>query len=195
MRARAIVRRSVAACAVVLCLAPASCSTNAGGPPPCDDPSDHGVVLIAQSVPSATLIPCVRSIPTGWTFGGGFVSQDLSRMWLSSTVAGVNSVRADLTPSCDPGDAIETVPSPGETGTRVFQGPQSLDPFRWTRYVTFPGGCVVFDYRFASGAPASLSLVVNDAFSFVPRDEVVAAVRDELGETLCGAGAPPCFEG
>ena len=41
--------------------------------------------------------------------------------------------------------------------------------------------------------PASLSLEVNAAFSFVPRANVVAAVRDELGETLCGAEAPPCL--
>jgi hypothetical protein len=134
-------------------------------------------------------------MPTGRTFGGGFVSEGLSRMRLNSTIAGVHSVRADLTASCDLGDAIETVLDPGETGTRGFPGPQSLDPFRWRRSVTFPGGCVVFVDRFTSGAPASRSLVVNDASGFVPRGDVVAAVRGELGETVCGAGASPCFEG
>jgi hypothetical protein len=194
MTTRAIRRGALAILAAMVCIAPA-CSTDAGGPPPCDDASDHGIVLIAQSIPSATLIPCVRSIPIGWTFGGGFVSDGLSRMWLSSSVTGLRSVRVSLTSSCDPGDAIETVPGPGEAGARVFQGPQSLDPFRWTRYVTFPGGCVVYDYRFAAGAPASLSLEVNAAFSYIPRADVVAAVRDDLGETLCGAEAPPCLAG
>ena len=182
----------VATSAVVACIAPA-CSTSGTGPPPCDDPSANIVVLIAQSVPSATMIPCVRSIPSGWTFGGGFVSKDLSRMWLDSAVAGIHAVQVSLTPSCAPGDAVETVPGPGEAGTRVFQDPQELGPFRWTRFVTFPGGCVVYEYAFASGAPATMSLVANDALSFIPRTEVVAAVRDD-GETLCGAEAPPCLD-
>jgi hypothetical protein len=55
-----------------------------------------------------------------------------------------------------------------------------------------PGGCVRYDDRVASGVPASLSLQADDAFSFVSRAEVVAAVRDEFNRTLCGADAPPC---
>jgi hypothetical protein len=188
-------RRTVwAVCAVVVCLAPA-CSTSGTGPPPCDEPSANIVVLVAQSVPSATMIPCIRSIPVGWTFGGGTVSKDQSRMWLDSAVAGIHAVEVSLAASCAvPPDAVETVPGPGEAGTRVFQGPQSLNPFRWTRFVTFPGGCVVYEYAFTPGAPATLSLVANDALSFIPRANVVAAVRDDVGETLCGAGAPPCLD-
>ena len=49
-----------------------------------------------------------------------------------------------------------------------------------------------YDYRFASGVPASLSLQADDAFSFVSRSEVIAAVRDEFNQTLCGVDAPPC---
>jgi hypothetical protein len=56
----------------------------------------------------------------------------------------------------------------------------------------FAGGCVRYDNRFASGVPASLSLQADDAFSFVARPEVVAAVRDGFNQTLCGVDAPPC---
>jgi hypothetical protein len=185
-------RRLLAVAAVFACLAPASCSTNAGVAPSCD-PSDRLVVLVAQSVPSATLVPCVRAIPTGWTFGGSVVSQDSTTMWLSSVVAGVHSVELTLTATCNPGDAVEVVPAADEAGARVYEGPQALDPFQGSRYVTFLGGCVVVAYRFVPGVPPSLSLVANDAFSFVNRVDVVSSVRDELGETLCGAGAPPCL--
>jgi len=65
-------------------------------------------------------------------------------------------------------------------------------PFQGTRFVVFGGGCVRYDHHFASGVPASLSLRADDAFSFVPRADVVAAVRDEFHQTLCGADAPPC---
>jgi len=181
---------------ILVALTPA-CSSGRSGAPPCDDPSANIVVLVAQSVPSATMIPCVSSIPSGWTFGGGTVSKDESRMWLDSAVAGIHAVQATLTAICEPpSDAIETVPGAGEAGTRVFQEPQTLEPsFRWTRYVTFPGGCVVYDYTFVAGAPPSLSLVANDVFSFIPRADVVSAVRDDFDETLCGAEAPPCQSG
>ncbi len=97
-----------------------------------------------------------------------------------------------LTKTCQPGDAPEVVPAPDEAGARVFDAPTSLDPFQGTRSVVFGGGCVRYDHHFASGVPASLSLRADDAFSFVPRADVVAAVRDEFHQTLCGADAPPC---
>ena len=105
---------------------------------------------MAQSVPSATLIPCVGSMPVGWSFTGSSVQNNVATLWLSSTVAGSNAVEAQLTPTCDPGTAPEVVPAPDEAGARVFEAPDSLDPFRATRYVVFDGGCVTYRYTFAA---------------------------------------------
>ena len=38
--------------------------------------------LEAQSVPSASLVPCVRSLPEGWTFGAANVRNGWSRFTL-----------------------------------------------------------------------------------------------------------------
>ena len=38
--------------------------------------------LEAQSVPSASLVPCVRSLPEGWTLGAANVRNDWSRFTL-----------------------------------------------------------------------------------------------------------------
>jgi hypothetical protein len=168
------------------------CTTSGGRVPDCSDPANRLVVLVAQSVPTATLVPCIRSMPVGWSYEGSDVHNNVSRLWLSSTVAGFRAVELELTARCDPGDAPEVVPAPDEAGARVFDAPTSLDPFQGTRFVVFTGGCVRYDYRFASGVPASLSLQADDAFSFVSRTEVVAAVREEFNQTLCGADAPPC---
>jgi hypothetical protein len=160
--------------------------------PDCSDPANRLVVLVAQSVPTATLVPCIRSMPVGWSYEGSDLHNNVSRSWLSSTVAGSRAVELELTARCDPGDAPEVVPAPDEAGARVFDAPTSLDPFQGMRFVVFTGGCVRYDYRFASGVPASLSLQADDAFSFVSRAELVAAVRDAFNNTLCGADAPPC---
>jgi len=192
------VRRGRRVLAVIACSAAlaslAGCANSAEGAsaPDCGDPSNHLVVLMAQSVPSATLIPCVSSMPTGWSFTDAVVQNNVTKMWLSSTVAGMNSVELQLTPSCDPAGAPEVVPAPDEAGAHVYAAPTSLDPFRGTRFIVFPGGCVQYIYRFAGGVPATLSLQADDAFSFVSRTRVVQAVRDEFDQTLCGAGAPPC---
>ena len=164
---------------------------SAGVVPDCDASDRFGWFLMAQSVPSATLI--LRGVmPVGWSFTGSSVQNNLANLWLSSTVAGQNAVQAQLTASCDPGGAPEVVPAPDEAGARVYEAPDSLNPFRATRYVVFTGGCVTYRYTFATGVRATLSLQADDAFSFMPRSDVVRAVQDGFGRTLCGADAPPC---
>ena len=55
----------------------ASCSARAGDATEADCPIEDGelFVLMAQSVPSATLIPCIEALPAGWAYGGSDVSQ------------------------------------------------------------------------------------------------------------------------
>jgi hypothetical protein len=190
MRRPARISATISCAALLLTLT--SCATSGGSVPDCGDPANRLIVLVAQSVPSATLVPCVSSMPVGWSYGGSEVQNNVTRMWLSSTVAGIHAVELELTPACDPGSAPEVVPAPDEAGAHVYDAPTSLNPFQGTRFVVFPGGCVRYDYRFMSGVPATLSLQADDAFSFVPRARVVQAVRDEFDQVLCGAGAPPC---
>jgi hypothetical protein len=177
-----------------LAAAATSCTTNAGVVPPCDDPSDPLVVLLAQSVPTATLVPCVAAIPAGWSYSGSTVEEGEALMWLSSLEAGDRAAELSFTASCDPGDAVEVVPAPDEAGARVLQAPTSLDPFQGSRFVLFDGGCVRTTYTFTAGVPASQALEVDGAFSFVARADVVGAVAEE-GGILCGAEAPPCDDG
>ena len=43
--------------------------------------------LEAQSVPSASLVPCVRSLPAGWGFGGANVRNGWSKFTLNDVVS------------------------------------------------------------------------------------------------------------
>jgi hypothetical protein len=149
--------------------------------------------LAAQSVPSATLLPCVAKFPAGWSYDGSDVRSGRSSFWLDDDRAGARAVEVDLTRSCDVGTAVEVTPAADEAGTRRFEDPITLRPaYQANRYYTFPGGCVTYRFRFQAGASTTLALEVDEALSFRPRAALVAKVRDEFGETLCGADAPPC---
>lgn len=170
------------------------CSAAVGGRMPLCTSADDGVfVLLAQSVPSATELPCVSEFPAGWTFGGSDITSGLSRFWLDSDRGGIHAVEVSLRRSCDTTDAVEERPAPDEAGTRVFVRPDSLKPsFTGTRFLLFDGGCIGYTFRFASGASSTLAIEAIEALSLLPRATIVAEVRKDPGLTLCGAGAPAC---
>ena len=70
------------AVAVVVFSSLAACSSRAGDASEADCPIEDRelFVLMAQSVPSATLIPCIEALPAGWAYGGSDVSDDVARL-------------------------------------------------------------------------------------------------------------------
>ena len=150
------------------------------------------LILAAQAVPSATLLPCLEQPIAGWSYSGSETRNGLFRFWLDSDRAGLRSTQVSLVAACDTAGTIEVLPGAGEDGTRRFEQPLRLEPsFAANRLYTFPGGCVEVTYRFDADAAPALVLEVDEAIGFRPRAELVAET-DELGLTLCGAGAPPC---
>jgi tRNA A-37 threonylcarbamoyl transferase component Bud32 len=158
------------------------------GSPDCG--TDEVVVLMAQSVPSASRIPCLAALPAGWELGGVHVERYESRFWLHSDKAGHHAVEATLLRpgDCDIGDATPT-PS-DEIGTERFERPEQLPPgLRTTRYYRFDGGCVTYEFAFADDADAELIFDVEEALGFEPRTDLVERVADSTGGlALCGAG-------
>ena len=178
--------------AAALAIASASCVPSDPAEPICSQPGDSIMVLQAQSVPSATRLPCLAELPIGWRFGGSLVRDDGSLVWLDHDRAGIHAVEVELMASCDVSSAVEVPPAPDEVGMRTYQDPQSLEPFVGTRSIVFDGGCIVYRYRFALDSEPALVIEADSAVSAVPRAVVVAEVRETLDLTLCGAGAPAC---
>lgn len=148
-------------------------------------------ILAAQAVPSATLLPCLDTLLTGWELQGSETVDGAFRFWLASDRAGLQAARVELTTRCDVSGAVEVTPSADEAGTRRFEEPLSLAPtFAADRFYTFPGGCVRIQYRFGSN-DSSLVLEADQAIGFRPRQPIVDRLAD-LGLVLCGAGAPGC---
>lgn len=169
-----------------------ACSAGPSEQPLCARPDDSILVLEAQSVPSATRLPCIAELPIGWSFSGSLVRDDGTTLWLDHDRAGVRAVEVRLRAECDVEGAVEVPPGPDEVGLRVFQAPTSLDPFVATRSIVFEGGCIQHRYRFAAGSEPALVIEADRALSSLPRIEVVTEVRRDLDLSLCGAEAPPC---
>ena len=98
--------------------------------------------LQAQAVPSASLVPCVRYLPVGWSVAEVAVNNGRSVITLDHDRASAAALVVRLTAACDPGGAVE---GPSATaGVRHFQRIESpTGEFTATWYDQFPGGCVI----------------------------------------------------
>ena len=155
-------------------------------PPQCG--TGHSMILAAQAVPSAALVPCVAALPSGWQVGGADIASGHARFWLDSDQAGPQAVTVTLSAACDVSGARQ-IPS-DQPGTRRFERPLSLGPqFADLRFYIFPGGCATYRFSFAPGASPLLAIPIDSAVAFVPRARLVDHVRSTEGLALCGRGA------
>ncbi len=146
------------------------------------------MILSAQAVPSAALLPCIAALPSGWQAGGADIASGTTRLWLDSDRAGPRAVTVTLTAGCDTSGARQIPPD--QPGTSRFERPLSLAPgFSDLRFYTFPGGCVTYEFRFRPGAPPALAAAVDSALAFQSRSSLVRHVWRTENLVLCGRGA------
>jgi hypothetical protein len=149
----------------------------------------HSMILSAQAVPSAAMLPCSAALPSGWSIGGADISSGKVRLWLDSDRAGPRAITVTLTASCDTSGARQ-IPS-DQPGTRRFEHLLSLIPrFSELRYYTFPGDCATYGISFVPGASPVMADAAGGAQSFQPRSVLVETIQRTEGLTLCGRGAP-----
>ena len=175
----------------------AGCAVGSGQASEVDCPVEDSELLLlaAQAVPSATLLPCIQTFPAGWWYGGSDVRSGTVKFWLESDRAGFHAVEVELTRSCRTIGALDVTSSTQEFGVQEFVLVYDLHPFTADRYFRFTGGCVTYRYRFGGDASPTLALEADQAVTFGLRTALVERVDDEFGLTLCGAGAPPCLGG
>jgi hypothetical protein len=146
------------------------------------------MILSAQAVPSAALLPCIAALPTGWSVGGTDIASGSASLSLDSDRAGPRAVTVTLTATCDTSGA-QQIPS-DQPGTRQFEDPPSrMTQYSDLRYYTFPGGCATYRFHFARGASPILAAAVDGALAFTPRSVLVDYVQRTEGLSLCGRGA------
>jgi hypothetical protein len=74
------------------------------------------LALMAQSVPTASLIPCVQLIPAGWTLEEITAESGRSTLVLNSDRDGSRALTVELTASCD------------TTGARIYYTTDKSEP-------------------------------------------------------------------
>jgi tRNA A-37 threonylcarbamoyl transferase component Bud32/membrane-associated phospholipid phosphatase len=127
--------------------------------------------LMAQAVPSATLVPCVQLAPPGWSLndvkaGSGFATIVFDTDRPMQTAA----VTVDLAPTCDLAGATE-VSSEQPGARRYLRIDRDASPVRVTRSYVFPGGCV--SERFTSpSSPERLAAEASTSLGLVSRERL-----------------------
>jgi hypothetical protein len=156
-------------------------------PPACG--TGHSMILSAQAVPSAALLPCIAALPSGWSVSGAEMASHRAVFWLDSDQAGHRAVTVILTAGCDTSGARLGLSD--QPGARRFDRPPSMRPrFALTRMYAFAGGCVTYRFSFARGAAPSLAIPVESAVVLKPRSALAGFIQRTEGLALCGRGAP-----
>jgi hypothetical protein len=149
--------------------------------PRCGDPLR--LAIIAQSLPSASYLPCIRTLPPGWTSSGFGASDRGTSFLLNSDRSPGRPVVVRLVAACQPGDASPSPPrAPGVvTYTRLA----SIAPrFAGRLYDVFPGGCVSYAFDFTLGSQIALMEQFEQAVGLYPRQQLRLVLRRELGVEL-----------
>jgi hypothetical protein len=136
--------------------------------------------LQAQAVPTAELVPCVASLPVGWTFGALTVNNGRSTITIDHDRAGSETIEMLFAQSCDLSDATEV--EADVPGARRFERGAEEDTdtiLAW--HEVFTGGCVTVHLRSNNAAPEVVQEVTaqaSEVIDFVPRADLAQALEE-----------------
>jgi tRNA A-37 threonylcarbamoyl transferase component Bud32 len=139
--------------------------------------------LMAQSVPSSSLVPCLRSLPTGWTVGLVTVNNGRSVILLDHDRAGAGVVTLRLTAACAPQGATEVTAD--QPQIRRYQRIDRLAPrFEATRFDLFPGGCVTAQTAVPAANRAEVTGELSAMLDYTTRQTLQRALDQRSGGRL-----------
>jgi hypothetical protein len=146
----------------------------------CDRPEP--LWLLAQSVPSASLVPCVRSLP-GWTVAGANARNGRSMFILNHDRAGNRAIVVRLAATCDPAGATET---PSKLpGVRHYERTQRLaGRYTATWYDRFPGGCVTHRLDSTTDIEGNFAVEAPLVVGFATRQQLRQALDERSSGRL-----------
>lgn len=142
----------------------------------------NGVVLMAQTVPTASWVPCLHTsaLPQGWDFQHLDARAGGSRFWLGNAIEGMRSVEVRLDRSCDVSGATE-IASDREEMHR-FERVRRVSPtFAGERLYLFRGGCLTFVFRLDGDSPGEALALASQAVGVVSRADLRAQVHRDSG--------------
>jgi tRNA A-37 threonylcarbamoyl transferase component Bud32 len=146
----------------------------------------EGLWIEAQSVPTAALLPCVRTLPLGWTFARANAGSGRSVITLDNDRAGTGALQLILTAHCPAGGATQVASAPA--GVRRFAARRTAGgSFSPSWYDLFPGGCVTIELHSASMLATIDSALPDQAMlilGYVRRDALQQALQQRSAGRL-----------
>ena len=139
--------------------------------------------LEAQSVPTASLVPCLRSLPTGWTLSNVTVNNGRSVLTLDNDRAGIAAMVVRLAATCDPAGASQVLSD--QPGVRRLMLIQDLAPrFSATRFDVFTGGCVTTQLTAPVTSRAEVTSEASLILGYTTRQTLQRTLEDRSGGRL-----------
>lgn len=157
-------------------LATSACAVDQVMPAPSCEEGASGLI-VAQSVPTASQVPCLAPMPAGWTVASVRIDQDHTEIRFDSDRAGDDAATLRLDAECDPSDAV-SAPSDLPPAERFDQILRLAPGFRAARYYVFEGGCVTWRFAFDGDTSATESVAIGEILSLVPRAELNRGIRE-----------------
>jgi hypothetical protein len=182
-------RRAAVLAAAVAPLLLSGCGTvNVGTPTvACSEGDDgepgNGVILMAQSVPTASFVPCLDALPVGWHFVDLDARNGVASFWLDSDRYGDQAITVRLTATCDTGNAT-AIRSERQDMSRLQEITQVSPTFVGRLFYVFDGGCMTIDLKLSGGDSAEPLAVATQDLDVVTREELQDQVREETGGRL-----------
>jgi hypothetical protein len=177
---RAAVPAAAAALLLGGCAAPVSSLT--GEVPACsigdEGSAANGVLLLAQSVPTASWVPCVEGLPLGWHFSGLDARRGTGLFWLDSDRDGMRAIEVRLTAECDTTGATE-IDSDRDGMRRLERVTQVSPQYLGRRIYLFDGGCMTIAFTLSGenrGEPLALA---TQGIGTVRREDLEQQVREQ----------------
>lgn len=145
--------------------------------------ADPRLGIVAQSVPTAVYLPCVRNLPAGWQVTQFGASRGQTRFDMLSDRADGRPVVVMLRPSCDVSRA--TVQPARAEGVRSYLQLRSVTPrYAGTHFDVFPGGCVTYRFDLPRGPHIPLLEDVDQSTALVSRRDLRIYLHRTLGVEL-----------
>jgi hypothetical protein len=181
------VRARSALVALLAVGAAAGCSTDPGvvvgsaaGMPHCVPPNgsaEGGTVVLAQSVPTAQWLPCVREVPVGWMFVSYLPRDGQTSIRFASDRDGASALTVLLRPSCDLSGATE-VPSEQPEMRRYERVTRVSTGYGGERHYTFTGGCITYQFDLRGNTRAEPVATISESLGFLSRSRLARQVHD-----------------
>jgi hypothetical protein len=134
------------------------------------------LVLLAQAVPDASAVPCVRADPGRWVMSEFTVRDGSAVVGFAYQYGGPDKVTIELRPRCDPGDAKEV--SSQHAGTRRY----NRDAVRNGRYAheiyfSYAGACTTLRFDLEATGAELRGAEFTGTLGFVTRAELDRQIR------------------